>query len=173
MCRDRGSMTIWAAALAGLVLLGSSAAVLYGSAVAGRHRAETAADLAALAAAVHVVDSPASACAIGARIAIGNGGSLRGCEVVGDKVEVVVSRRVSLGGLGTFTAVARARAGPVEPGGVRVTQGEGAGAVRADPLANGGQASGEPDSVGVGASRRGRSGRRRCVVADSSTGASL
>ena len=115
MCRDRGSMTIWAAALAGLVLLGSSAALLYGSAVAGRHRAETAADLAALAAAVHVVDSPASACAIGARIAIGNGGSLRGCEVVGDKVEVVVSRRVSLGGLGTFTAVARARAGPVEP----------------------------------------------------------
>ena len=154
MCRDRGSMTIWAAALAGLILLGSSGALLYGSAVEGRHRAETAADLAALAAAVHVVDGPASACAIetpastapvssnvsasgstggidskssrssakpagwgsGGRIAVGNGGSLRGCEVVGDEVEVVVSRRVSLGGLGTFTTVARARAGPVEPG---------------------------------------------------------
>ena len=61
MCRDRGSVTIWAAALAGLVLLGSSAALLYGSAIVGRHRAETAADLAALAAAVRVPDGAASA----------------------------------------------------------------------------------------------------------------
>jgi secretion/DNA translocation related TadE-like protein len=114
VCRDRGSVTIWAAALAGLVWLGSSAALLYGSAVAGRHQAETAADLAALAAAVHVPDGAASACAIGARIAVDNGGSLRGCEVVHDEVEVVVSKRVSLGGLGAVAAVARARAGPVE-----------------------------------------------------------
>jgi secretion/DNA translocation related TadE-like protein len=115
VCRDRGSVTIWAAALAALIWLGSSAALLYGSAVAGLHRAETAADLAALAAAVHVPDGPASACAVGARIAISNGGSLRGCEVVGDEVEVVVARRVGLGGLGAFTTVARARAGPVKP----------------------------------------------------------
>ena len=117
MCRDRGSVTIWAAALAGLVWLGSSAAVLYGTAVAGRHRAEAAADLAALAAAVHVPDGAASACAVGTRIAVDNGGSLRSCEVVGDDVEVVVSRRVRVSGLGAFAAVARARAGPVSPGG--------------------------------------------------------
>ena len=117
MCRDRGSVTIWAAALAGLVWLGSSAAVLYGSAVADRHRAEAAADLAALAAAVHVPDGVASACAVAARIAVDNGGSLRSCEVVGDEVEIVVSRRVRVGGLAPFAAVARARAGPVEPGG--------------------------------------------------------
>ena len=117
MCRDRGSVTIWAATLAGLALLGSSAAVLYGSAVAGRHRAEVAADVAALAAAVHVPDGAASACAVGARIAADNGGSLRSCEVVGDEVEVVVSRRVRVSGLGAFAAVARARAGPVSPGG--------------------------------------------------------
>ena len=117
MCRDRGSVTIWAATLAGMVLLGSSAAVLYGSAVAGRHRAEAAADLAALAAAVHVPDGAASACAVGARIAADNGGSLRNCEVVGDEVEVMVSREVRMGGLGAFATVARARAGPVEPGG--------------------------------------------------------
>lgn len=113
MCHDRGSVTIWAVALAGLVWLGSSAALLYGSAVAGRHRAETAADLAALAAAVHVPDGTAGACAAGARIAIRNGGSLRDCRVAGADVEVVVSSRVSLGGLGSLTAMARARAGPV------------------------------------------------------------
>jgi secretion/DNA translocation related TadE-like protein len=117
VCRDRGSVTIWAAALAGLVWLGASAAVLYGTAVSGRHRAEAAADLAALAAAVHVPDGAASACAVGARIAVDNGGSLSSCEVVGDEVEVVVSRRLRVGGLGAFAAVARARAGPVEPGG--------------------------------------------------------
>jgi len=118
VCRDRGSVTIWAAALAGLVCLGASAALLYGSAIVGRHRIETAADLAALAAAVHVPDGAAPACAVAARIAAGNGASLRGCEVVGDEVEVVVSRRVSLSGLGAFPAVARARAGPVESAGL-------------------------------------------------------
>ena len=119
MCRDRGSVTIWAAALAGLVWLGSSVALVYGSAVVARHRAETAADLAALAAAVHVPDGPAGACAVGARIAARNGGSMRGCEVAGDEVEVVVSRQIRLGGIGAFTTVARARAGPVKPGGER------------------------------------------------------
>ena len=113
MCHDRGSVTIWAAALAGLIWLGSSAALLFGSAVAGRHRVETAADLAALAAAVHVPDGPASACAAGSRIAVRNGGSLRDCRVAGPDVEVVVSGRVSLGGLGSLNAMARARAGPV------------------------------------------------------------
>jgi secretion/DNA translocation related TadE-like protein len=117
VCRDRGSVTIWAAALAGLVWLGSSAALLYGSAVAGRHRAEAAADLAALAAAVHVPDGTASASAVGASIAGDNGARLDGCEVAGDEVEIVVSRRVSFGRLGTFVAVARARAGPAGPTG--------------------------------------------------------
>jgi secretion/DNA translocation related TadE-like protein len=113
VCRDQGSVAIWAAALAGLIWIGSSAAVLYGSAVGGRHRAEAAADLAALAAAVHVPDGSANACATAATIARRNGGSLRSCRVVGDDVEVAVSRSVTLGGLGALTAVARARAGPV------------------------------------------------------------
>jgi secretion/DNA translocation related TadE-like protein len=114
VCPDRGSMTIWAAALASMIWLGSSAALLYGSTVADRHRSESAADLAALAAAVHVPDGPAAACAVGARIAARNGGTLRGCTVVGEEVEVVVSRRLSVGGVGGFSAVATARAGPVE-----------------------------------------------------------
>jgi secretion/DNA translocation related TadE-like protein len=118
VCRDRGSVTIWAAALAGLVWLGASAAIVYGAAVTGRHRAEAAADLAALAVAVHVPDGTGNACAVGARIAVRNGGGVRDCRVVGDDVEVVVATRVNLGGLGAFTAVARARAGPVDVGGL-------------------------------------------------------
>ena len=126
MCHDRGSVTVWAAALAGLIWLASSAALLYGSAVAGRHRAETAADLAALAAAVHVPEGAASACAAGARIAVRNGGSLWDCRLAGADVEVVVSSRVSLGGLGALTVIARARAGPVlEVGGHHPDMGEG------------------------------------------------
>ncbi len=113
MCRDRGSVTIWAAALAGLIWLGCSAALLYGGAVTGRHRAETAADLAALAAAVHVPDGAPTACARAASVAARNGGSLRGCRVVGDDVEVGVSMPVRLGRLGVRAAHARARAGPV------------------------------------------------------------
>jgi secretion/DNA translocation related TadE-like protein len=114
MGRDRGSVTVWAAAFAGLIWFSGSGALLYGGAVTGRHRAETAADLAALAAAVHAPDGPASACAEAASVAAANGGSLRACRVVGDDVEVAVSRPVRLGGLGVRTAVARARAGPVD-----------------------------------------------------------
>jgi secretion/DNA translocation related TadE-like protein len=114
VCRDRGSVTVWTVAFAGLIWLGCSAALLYGSAATGRHRVETAADLAALAAAVHVPDGPAIACARAATVAARNGGSLRGCRIAGDDVEIVVSRPVSLGGLGVRIAIARARAGPVD-----------------------------------------------------------
>lgn len=114
MCRDRGSATIWAAAFVGLIWLSCSAALLYGGAVTGRHRAESAADLAALAAAAHIPDGSAIACALAAKVAAGNGGSLRSCRVAGDDVEVVVSRPVSLAGVGVRFATARARAGPVD-----------------------------------------------------------
>jgi secretion/DNA translocation related TadE-like protein len=114
VCRDRGSVTVWAAALAGLIWLAAMAAVLYGAAVTGRHRTETAADLAALAAAIHLPDGEPTACSTAAAIAIRNGGELRGCRVAGDDVEVEVATRISLGRLGVRAAVARARAGPVD-----------------------------------------------------------
>jgi secretion/DNA translocation related TadE-like protein len=104
---------MWAATLAGLIWFVSAAAVLYGSAVVGRHRTETAADLAGLGAAVHVPDGPEVACATAATIAGRNGGHLASCRVAGEEVEVVVSLRVGFGGLGAFTSTARARAGPV------------------------------------------------------------
>jgi secretion/DNA translocation related TadE-like protein len=110
--RDRGSLTVWAAALAGLLVFGSTAVVFYASAVVGRHRTETAADLAALGAAVHVPDG--DACSAAAVIAERNGGRLGSCRVAGSDVEVTVSRRIEFGDLGAFTATARARAGPVD-----------------------------------------------------------
>jgi secretion/DNA translocation related TadE-like protein len=113
VCRDRGSVTVWAAALVALIWLGCSAGLLYGGAVIGRHRAETAADLSALAAAARVPDGAPTACRMAASIAARNGGALRSCRVLGGDVEVAVSRPVSLAGLGVRTTIARARAGPV------------------------------------------------------------
>lgn len=113
MSRERGSLTVWAAALAGLLLFGSTVAVFYGSAVIGRHRTEAAADLAALAAAIYVPDGDASACSTAAVTADRNGGRLDSCRVVGTDVEVTVSRRIHFGGLRAATSTVRARAGPV------------------------------------------------------------
>lgn len=115
MRRDRGSMTVWSAAVIALVALSASIAVAYGTAVVGRHRAGTAADLAALAAAVRVVDGATGACRTAAAVAARNGGVLRGCRVAGTDVEVSVARSVRLAGLGVRTVVVRARAGPVTP----------------------------------------------------------
>ena len=115
MRRDRGSMTIWAAAVVALVSLSAGVALAYGSAVVGRHRAGTAADLSALAAAVRVVEGEAAACRTAAAVAARNGGVLRGCRVAGADVEVAVARPVRLAGLGVRTVVVRARAGPVGP----------------------------------------------------------
>lgn len=114
MTRDRGSATIWLAGFTALVMLTAMAALLPGSAVLARHRVATAADLAALAGAVRVLDGPAVACSTAKEIAARNGGSLVRCEVSGDDVEVEVRRPLVLGNLGSWTVRARARAGPVD-----------------------------------------------------------
>lgn len=113
MCRDRGSMTIWVAAVIVLIWLGTGTAIVAGMATVARHRAAAAADLAALGAAVHVPDGQSGACRIAAAIAARNGGRLRACRVAGEDVEVQVVRPVHLGRLGLQQAVASARAGPV------------------------------------------------------------
>src|SRR5260221_5205291 len=59
---DAGSATIWPAAVAGFLAACALAALAFGTAMLARHRAGSAADLAALAAAVHAdPDDPASA----------------------------------------------------------------------------------------------------------------
>ena len=83
----------------------------------GRHRVETAADLAALAGAVRAPDGQLVACAAAAEVAASNGGVLGACRLIGDDLQVEVTRRISLGRLGVHTATAAARAGPVDRGG--------------------------------------------------------
>src|SRR3954453_11579480 len=112
--RDRGSATVWLAGLTALIGLVTVAALVHGSAVIARHRAATAADLAAVAAAVRVPDGIQAACDAARTIAARNGGSLIGCVVSGDDVEVEVTRALVLGNLGSWAASARARAGPVD-----------------------------------------------------------
>lgn len=114
---ERGSATVWVLALSGVLVLLGAAAVLVGVAVAGRHRAEAAADLAALAAAGDAVTGAADPCAAAASIASANGAVLESCAVrPGAVVELRVTVEVTLGPLGRRLAHAAARAGPAGPG---------------------------------------------------------
>jgi secretion/DNA translocation related TadE-like protein len=80
--------------------------------VAGHRRAQSAADLAALAGAAALQDG-AEACRRAGVIAGRNGTRLRRCEVHGWDVSVVVSRSVRLPGA-PMELSARGRAGPVQ-----------------------------------------------------------
>jgi secretion/DNA translocation related TadE-like protein len=112
---DAGVATVLALGLASAVATAGVGGLLLAGAVAARHRAETAADLAALDAASHVVDGPGAACRAASVTARAGGASLSGCRVDGDVVEVRVSVPFPgpLAGLGPATA--RARAGPADP----------------------------------------------------------
>lgn len=111
---ERGSATVWVLGLAGLLAVLGVAVVLVGLAEVARHRASTAADMAALAGATRAVLSDPAACADAARIARANSAEVDGCSVGPDAVVAVrVSVPIRLGALGLFTAHGRARAGPV------------------------------------------------------------
>jgi secretion/DNA translocation related TadE-like protein len=93
-----------------------AAVVLVGSAVTTRHRAEAAADLAALAAAADAVTGSAGACATASSIAVANGAVLETCTLLpGAVVQIRVGVRGTMGPLGENWAHASARAGPVGP----------------------------------------------------------
>jgi secretion/DNA translocation related TadE-like protein len=111
---ERGSATVWMLALSGVLAVVGIAAVLVGAAAVARHRAGSAADLAALAAAGQAVTGGPAACTTAADIAAANGAELTACTVdEAAVVEVAVRVPVRLGGLGVRWATARARAGPV------------------------------------------------------------
>ena len=113
--RERGSATVWVLALAGVLAVVGAAAVLVAGAVTARHRAGSAADLSALAAAGRAVTGNSDACAVAAEVARGNGARLATCTVEeGAVVAVTVAVPVRLGPLGLFEATGRARAGPVD-----------------------------------------------------------
>jgi secretion/DNA translocation related TadE-like protein len=109
---DRGVATVWAAvgiaALASLAVFG----LHLGEALVARHHAESAADLAALAAAAHMVNGEEHACSQARRVTDRMRVALVSCRTSGWDVlvDVAAQRPGWLANLGSATA--RARAGP-------------------------------------------------------------
>lgn len=121
---DRGAASIWVLTGAVLVLLVGVLATLRATAVLARHRAEAAADLAALAAAGRI-GFGTDACAAARAVAADNHATLARCRLGLDVdgrsgiVDVTITLGVHLPGVGTRRVVATARAGrlPADAGG--------------------------------------------------------
>lgn len=117
LLRDEGGYATVAAAgaiagIAALIVL-----VIYvGAATLARHRAQSAADLAALAAAADHVAALNDPCATARSLTVEQRprAEVFECTVVGEDVVVGVRVSVSLGALGIRAASARARAGPAD-----------------------------------------------------------
>lgn len=92
-------------------------AVYVGSAVIARHRAQAAADLASLAAAVHIADGSGAACAQASASARAMRTVVVQCVVEDLDALVTVEAPVTLGRIGVGPARATARAGPAEAAG--------------------------------------------------------
>lgn len=122
--RDAGSASLWALSLAMVLWVCVASVVLAGVAVVARHRAATAADMAALAAASVIArsdvtahpDGELSACTAADAVALANDAIVTRCQVIGQVADVSTSVRIPalswLGGLGLDIVSARARAGP-------------------------------------------------------------
>jgi secretion/DNA translocation related TadE-like protein len=116
---DRGSVTVWLASACALVLLAATTGALRGLAVLGRHRAEAAADLAALAAAgqLGTASGDPSPCSLARTVAAGNRAAVLACRVAPSAdgrsgvVDVVVAASIGLPVLGRVDVRASARAG--------------------------------------------------------------
>lgn len=109
---DRGSATIWAAGVIMVIAVALMFVVEDIGAVHTRHRAEAAADLAALAAAERAVDGPAAACARAQALADRFGVTITSCRLRGWDAYLDVTAALPIG-LGRFgMAHARSRAGP-------------------------------------------------------------
>jgi secretion/DNA translocation related TadE-like protein len=123
---DRGSASIWVLACSTVVLLIGVAASLRTSAVLARHRAESAADFAALAAAGRI-GLAGDGCELARSIAAANGGRLMRCRIaLGDDarsgtVDVAISLSVHLPGVGAQRVTASARAGRLGTSGRRTS----------------------------------------------------
>lgn len=103
-----------AAVLIAALVSMSYGGVLIGTAVLARHRAQAAADLAALGAAGRLLLGPAAACGQARQLAAAMGAALVGCEVV--RLDVVVTMTVRTSGWPGGEARAAARAGPAATG---------------------------------------------------------
>src|SRR5207302_2025349 len=105
---ETGSATVYVLALAMVLAAAAYAVALTGEARVGRSRAESAADLAALAAAQAVAHGASHPCTAAVRIATAHRASLTSCTVAGGDVDVTVA--VALTGVLTRMGPATARA---------------------------------------------------------------
>lgn len=115
--RDRGAATVLTCVMTVVLLVMTGLAVHMGAAVLARQRAETGADLAALAGAAQLLRGAEVACAAAGVVARANGAAMTGCRT--DGLDLLVEVRVDLAS-GAFggSAQGRARAGPVARFGV-------------------------------------------------------
>lgn len=118
---ERGSATPFAIACLGLLVLLAAALGVVAAMVHAQRRAQSAADLGALAAA-QALATGADGCAAGGRIAGANGAALTSCQVTGREVrlQVEVTGPHWLGQTADLTA--EARAGPSGSGAQPSTQ---------------------------------------------------
>ena len=113
---DRGAASVWVLACCALLLVVAGVATIRSLAVLARHRVESAADLAALAAAGRI-GVGADECAAAGVIARANGARVSSCRVTLDagkrsgSVVVRVRSDVGLPVVGTRSVTASARAG--------------------------------------------------------------
>ncbi|GFG66019.1 hypothetical protein MKUB_35090 [Mycobacterium kubicae] len=107
---DQGAATVVAAIMVAVLLCVTVAGVYLGSVVIARHRAQAAADLAALAAAARLPEGAGAACARATAVAQQMGVGNSQCAV--DDLDVIVTAEVPV----AFAGVARAaaRAGPAD-----------------------------------------------------------
>jgi secretion/DNA translocation related TadE-like protein len=111
--RDDGAATVLVLGLCAVVLLAGTVAAALGAVAVARHRAASAADLAALAAASRVLEGRHVACGAAELVARRAYARLRSCRVEGWEV-VVEAAVVPPGAVGALgSAVVTARAGPV------------------------------------------------------------
>lgn len=104
---DRGVATVWAAVTAAALCAVFAVVLALGQAVATRHRAGGAADLAALAAADRALEGPEAACGAARRVALAQDAVIVRCTVHGDIADVVARSS-----FGPYEPAVRARAGP-------------------------------------------------------------
>ena len=102
---------MFAAFLVAALVAATAGAVLVGAAVVARHRAQAAADLAALAGASRLPAGPDAACQLAGSVGSAMGATLSACRV--DHLDVVVACMVVSSGWAGGQARAAARAGPV------------------------------------------------------------
>ncbi|MFH5209445.1 Rv3654c family TadE-like protein [Antrihabitans sp. NCIMB 15449] len=111
---DRGAATVFACFVMLALIVVTVLIVQVGSLVAVRHRAQSAADLAALAVAGSIEKGADAACAAAEPIASRMSAAVRECRVDGWDAVVTVTADVALPRFGAKEVQAIARAGPVD-----------------------------------------------------------